>query len=112
MKKSRWHYPRQKTSLDKPVERIPLSVFARKRHAWTAKCLGMTQGALSKAIRMGRAIYVIQEGDGSIRAVEERPFPSSRRQESDALDSDNNPNGTILQRTNVPVQASSVEVAQ
>ena len=36
----------------------------------------MTQGALSKAIRRGRDIYVTQHVDGSCTAEEVRSFPS------------------------------------
>ncbi|QXH69976.1 Cro/Cl family transcriptional regulator [Pseudomonas asgharzadehiana] len=62
------------------VQRTPLAEYAAKRHALTAKRLGMTQGALSKAIRDGRVIYVTDCPDGSISAVEEKPFPGQRRE--------------------------------
>lgn len=38
--------------------------------------LGMTQGGLSKAIRVGRDIYVTKHHDGTYTAEEVRPFPS------------------------------------
>ncbi|ESW39294.1 MULTISPECIES: Cro/CI family transcriptional regulator [Pseudomonas] len=40
-----------------------------------ASLLGMTQGALSKAIRMGRDVYVTKNQDGTYSAEEVRPFP-------------------------------------
>ncbi|WP_416425619.1 Cro/CI family transcriptional regulator [Pseudomonas sp. App30] len=40
-----------------------------------AVLLGMTQGALSKAIRVGRDVYVTKHADGSYTAEEVRPFP-------------------------------------
>ncbi|QZC94308.1 Cro/Cl family transcriptional regulator [Pseudomonas sp. ERGC3:05] len=38
--------------------------------------LGCTQGALSKAIRVGRDVVVTCNEDGSHSALEQRPFPS------------------------------------
>lgn len=38
--------------------------------------LGMTQGGLSKAIRVGRDVYVTKHLDGTYTAEEIRPFPS------------------------------------
>ena len=35
----------------------------------------MTQGALSKALRVGRQVHVITNPDGSYVAEEVRPFP-------------------------------------
>ncbi|WP_426113594.1 Cro/CI family transcriptional regulator [Pseudomonas sp. DSP3-2-2] len=40
--------------------------------------LGVTQGALSKAIRVGRDVVVTQCDDGSFTAQESRPFPSQK----------------------------------
>lgn len=63
----------------KAVRRIPLSEFAAE-HGQTkaAAMLGMTQGALSKAIRVGRDVCVTLEEDGSLSAQEKRPFPSQK----------------------------------
>ena len=55
----------------------PLKDFAKghgQPHA--ASLLGMTQGALSKAIRIGRTVYVTQQTDGSFAAIEVRSFPA------------------------------------
>jgi hypothetical protein len=66
-----------KTHGEKAMRRIPLSEFAAERgQTKAAEILGMTQGALSKAIRVGREIYVTCFDDGSCDAKEHRPFPS------------------------------------
>lgn len=59
------------------MHRIPLSEFAEgKGQTQAARLLGLTQGALNKALRVGREIYVIEQRDGSFTAEELRPFPS------------------------------------
>lgn len=56
---------------------IPLKDFAKGHgQPYAASLLGMTQGALSKAIRIGRAVYVAQQADGSFSAIEIRSFPA------------------------------------
>ena len=61
------------------MRRIPLTEFAKEHgHTKAAQMLGCTQGALSKAIRVGRDVFVILEEDGSLSAQEQRPFPSQR----------------------------------
>lgn len=61
------------------MRRIPLTEFAKEHgHTKAAQLLGCTQGALSKAIRVGRAVFVILEDDGSLSAEEQRPFPSQK----------------------------------
>lgn len=61
------------------MRRIPLSEFAAEHgHTKAAKLLDCTQGALSKAIRVGRVIEVICADDGRFSALELRPFPSQR----------------------------------
>lgn len=61
------------------MRRIPLSEFAAEHgHTKAAKLLDCTQGALSKAIRVGREIIVICGDDGSLSAQEQRPFPSQK----------------------------------
>jgi len=58
------------------MSRIPLSQFAEKNgQTKTAVLLGMTQGALNKALRVGRDVYVTDMGDGKFKAEEIRPFP-------------------------------------
>lgn len=57
------------------MTRIPLAEFAAvSGQTETAKMLGVTQGALSKAIRQGRKIFVYQTPE-KIVAEEVRPFP-------------------------------------
>ena len=59
------------------MNRIHIKQFAiDKGQAEAARLLGMTQGGLSKAIRVGRDIFVTQQSDGSYTAEEVRPFPS------------------------------------
>lgn len=62
---------------------VPLKDFAKghgQPHA--ASLLGMTQGALSKAIRIGRTVYVTQQTDGSFAAIEVRSFPARQDREA------------------------------
>ena len=64
---------------DTAMRRIPLSEFAKEHgHTKAAQMLGCTQGALSKAIRVGRDVFVTCDEDGSLSAQEQRPFPSQR----------------------------------
>ncbi|MDG9928284.1 MULTISPECIES: Cro/CI family transcriptional regulator [unclassified Pseudomonas] len=59
------------------MRRIPLNEFAtEKSQVNAASLLGMTQGALSKALRVGRDIYVTEHDDGTYSAEEVKPFPS------------------------------------
>jgi len=59
------------------MTRIHITQFAlEKGQAEAARLLDMTQGGLSKAIRVGRDIYVTEHPDGSFTAEEVRPFPS------------------------------------
>lgn len=61
------------------MRRIPLSEFAKEHgHTKAAQILGCTQGGLSKAIRVGRDVYVIVDEDGTVTAQEQRPFPSQK----------------------------------
>lgn len=58
------------------MSRISLSAFAAKHgQQEAAEKLGVTQGALSKAIRVGRTVYITVLPDGSCTAKEVRPFP-------------------------------------
>ncbi|MGX4726132.1 Cro/CI family transcriptional regulator [Pseudomonas corrugata] len=58
------------------MSRIPLSQFAEKNgQTKAALLLGMTQGALNKALRVGRDVYVISHENGTYTAEELRPFP-------------------------------------
>ena len=59
------------------MTRIHIAQFAREKgQTEAARLLDLTQGGLSKAIRLGRDIYVTQHEDGSYTAEEVRPFPS------------------------------------
>ena len=61
------------------MRRIPLSDFAKEHgHTKAAQMLGCTQGALSRAIRVGRDVVVTCNEDGSLSALEQRPFPSQK----------------------------------
>lgn len=62
------------------MNRIHIKEFVAE-HGQTeaAVLLGMTQGALSKAIRVGRDVYVTKHEDGTYTAEEVRPFPSQHR---------------------------------
>ena len=46
--------------------------------AKTAEAIGVTQGAISKALRVGRNIFINLHPDGKIEAEERRPFPSTK----------------------------------
>lgn len=59
------------------MRRIPLNEFAtEKGQVQAATLLGMSQGALSKALRVGREVFVTEQEDGSWMGQEVRPFPS------------------------------------
>lgn len=61
------------------MRHIPLTEFAAE-HGQTkaAEMLGVTQGALSKALRVGRRVTVTFNDDGTLTAHELRPFPSQQ----------------------------------
>jgi hypothetical protein len=62
------------------MSRITLTEFAADMgQTKAATLLGMTQGALNKALRVGRDIYVTARQDGSFSAEEVRPFPSHQQ---------------------------------
>lgn len=70
---------RRTTVEDVAMRRIPLSEFAKEHgHTRAAQMLGCTQGGLSKAIRVGRDVYVTVDEDGTVSAQEQRPFPSQK----------------------------------
>ena len=67
------------------MNQISLSEFATQQgQAKAAELLGMTQGALSKALRVGRQVHVITNPDGSYVAEEVRPFPVTAPKKSAA----------------------------
>lgn len=57
------------------VARIPLAEFAKGRQHIAARELGVQQAAISKALRVGREIFVIRHADGTVTATEVRHFP-------------------------------------
>lgn len=59
-------------------DRLSLADFSKGRQHEAARDLGVQQAAISKAIRVGRNIFVTRQADGSYRATEEKPFPSPR----------------------------------
>lgn len=59
------------------MRRIPLADFAaEKGQTKAAELLGLYQSALSKAIKSGRDIQVIERDDGTYAAEETRKFPA------------------------------------
>lgn len=75
----RSYWLRRATVEDAAMRRIPLSEFAKEHgHTRAAQMLGCTQGGLSKAIRVGRVVYVTVDEDGTVTAQEQRPFPSQK----------------------------------
>ncbi|WP_339521771.1 Cro/CI family transcriptional regulator [Pseudomonas sp. EA_35y_Pfl2_R111] len=59
------------------MKRTPLTKFVEARtQEECALLLGCTQGAISKALRVGRAVFVTENDDGTFTAEELRPFPS------------------------------------
>jgi hypothetical protein len=62
---------------EKTMNRVHIKDFANQLgQTEAAILLGMTQGGLSKAIRVGRDVYVTKQDDGTYTAEEVRPFPS------------------------------------
>ena len=62
------------------MSRTTLQEFARL-HGQTraAGLLGLSQGSLNKALRVGRDIYVTEVESGVFTAEELRPFPSQNQ---------------------------------
>ncbi|MDH0042434.1 MULTISPECIES: Cro/CI family transcriptional regulator [Pseudomonas] len=62
------------------MRRISLADFAaEKGQTKAAELLGLYQSALSKAIKSGRDIQVIENEDGSYTAEETRKFPATTK---------------------------------
>ncbi|WP_349016308.1 Cro/CI family transcriptional regulator [Pseudomonas sp. PS01303] len=97
---------------------IQLKDFARERgQPEAAMLLGVTQGALSKAIRVGRNISVIPKPDGTFTAEETRPFPSrtdsvTRSETSPTLSETVCPISPLGQSTVGAVNSSSIGQGQ
>lgn len=61
------------------MKRVNLAEYVDDHgQAKTAEVIGVTQGAISKALRVGRKIFINQLPDGKIEAEEHRPFPSTK----------------------------------
>lgn len=61
------------------MKRTPLIKFVEARgQVDSALLLGCTQGAISKALRVGRDIYVTEHEDGTFSAEEVRAFPAQQ----------------------------------
>lgn len=61
------------------MNKIPLSDYAKEKgQVNTAKALGVTQGAISRALITGRNIFVFSK-EGKLYAEEVRPFPSVKK---------------------------------
>ncbi|BBP82859.1 hypothetical protein PHLH8_25010 [Pseudomonas sp. Pc102] len=59
------------------MKQIPIKEFAKEKgQRNAATLLGLTQGALSKALRLERQIHVRLNDDGTYSAEEVKPFPS------------------------------------
>lgn len=67
------------------MSRKTLQEFARE-HGQTkaASLLGLTQGSLNKALRVGREVYVTEHKPGVFTAEELRPFPTTATAKSTA----------------------------
>lgn len=67
------------------MNRIHLSDYVKEHgQTKTAEALDLTQGALSKALRAGRSIYIVTSSGGSVVAEEVKAFPSQSRRDLDA----------------------------
>lgn len=67
--------PAPRFDIAENVARIPLADFAKGRQHIAARELGVQQAAISKALRVGREIFVTRHADGTVTATEVRPFP-------------------------------------
>ncbi len=59
------------------MKKNPLSDYVKEHgQAVAAKTIGVTQGAISKALDKGRNIFVIYDEKGNVKAEEVRQFPA------------------------------------
>lgn len=59
------------------MRRITLNEFATELgQTKAAELIGIRQSSLSKALRVGRAVFVTELDDGTFSAEELRPFPA------------------------------------
>lgn len=67
------------------MERVPLADFCLAYgQTAAAKKLNITQGALNKALKVGRKVDVIVHDDGTFSAEEVKPFPSQSQGKRDS----------------------------
>lgn len=61
------------------MQRIPLNKYidGNETQSSLAKKVSLTQGAISKMIRVGRVVFVIDKEDGGIALIEERLIAES-----------------------------------
>ncbi|MEX2952546.1 Cro [compost metagenome] len=61
------------------MEKITLADYVEANgQAKAADMIGVHQTAISKAVRVGRKIFIKKMPDGTIEAEEVRPFPSNK----------------------------------
>jgi predicted DNA-binding protein (UPF0251 family) len=61
------------------MEKITLADYVEVNgQAKAADMIGVHQTAISKAVRVGRKIFIKKMPDGTIEAEEVRPFPSNK----------------------------------
>lgn len=59
------------------MRRITLKELAEEKgQTQAAALIGIRQSSLSKALRLGREVFVTEQEDGSWKGEEVRPFPS------------------------------------
>jgi len=65
------------------MEKIPLAEFvADKGQTEAGRLLGVTQGAIYKAVEKQRQIFVTAHEDGTYSAEELKPFPAISKTEA------------------------------
>lgn len=61
------------------MNKVTLADYVKENgQAKAADIIGVHQTAISKAVRVGRKIFIITKPDGSVEAEEHRPFPCSK----------------------------------
>lgn len=59
------------------MRRITLKELAEEKgQTQAANLIGIRQSSLSKALRVGREVFVTEQDDGTWKGEEVRPFPS------------------------------------
>lgn len=61
------------------MKKVTLADYVKENgQAKVADIIGVHQTAISKAVRVGRKIFITTLPDGKVVAEEHRPFPSSK----------------------------------